>query len=259
MVLTIDVAAKDNPCFPKNQGLQGKLVYDEADMLSDGEERQLNSTLSSFAAQTSNQIIVVTVDDLCGDAPSVFATDLGHAWGVGQGKEDNGIVVLIKPKTQSSKGEVFIAVGYGLEGAIPDITAHQIVNYEMIPEFRNKRIFAGIQKGTNVLMELARGEYNSDAYAKKHKSSGKFPRAILVWVFIMIIFFGFRSMNAYRYSRLNNIGFWTAFWLLSNSRSSHGGSWGGFTGGGGFGGGGGGGFGGFGGGGFGGGGAGGSW
>ena len=65
--------------------------------ISSGEEQQLEDKLEKFANQTSNQIVVVIVDDLAGYEPYEYATKLGQSWGVGQEKQDNGVVVLIKP------------------------------------------------------------------------------------------------------------------------------------------------------------------
>jgi uncharacterized protein len=250
-------------CFPKKEN---KLVYDVADLLNEGEESMLESMLVSFADSTSNQITVVIVPDLCGMEKGQFAIELGELWGVGQAKEDNGIVMLVKPKTTESKGEIFIAVGRGLEGAIPDITTKQIIDNECIPSFKNEAYYEGIQAGAAVLMQLARGEYDSDAYASKHtkrKKKGGLGIALLALLIFAFVFIA-KAAQTKRYAQTNQIGFWAAWALLNAASRSHHGYYNNFSSGrggfGGFGGGrGGGGFGGFGGGGFGGGGAGGSW
>ena len=249
-------------CFPKKEN---KLVYDVANLLNDGDESMLESMLVSFADSTSNQITVVIVPDLCGMDKAQFAIELGESWGVGQAKEDNGIVMLVKPKTPESKGEIFIAVGRGLEGAIPDITAKQIIDNECIPSFKKEAYYDGIYAGATVLMQLARGEYDSDAYASKHtkrKKKGGLGIALLALLIIALVFIA-KAAQTKRYAQTNQIGFWAAWALLNAASRSHRGYYNNFSSGrggfGGFGGGGGGGFGGFGGGGFGGGGSGGSW
>jgi uncharacterized protein len=248
-------------CFPEKAL---RLVYDEAGVLSSSEKSQLENELVMFSDSTSNQIAVVIVNDLCGMEKAQFAIELGQAWGVGQAKEDNGIVMLIKVKTASSKGEAFIAVGRGLEGAIPDATALQIIDREMIPAFRNNNYSGGIEAGVHVLMELAQGEYDSNSYSKgKTVGAGTILFIVFGVIFVIILAFGLRAYQVKKYARVNNIGFWVAWALLNNIQRQHTGSWSDFNRGrGGFGGwsgGGGGGFGGFGGGSFGGGGAGGSW
>lgn len=237
-----------------------RLVNDFADILSPSQNKKLESKLVKFNDTTSNQITVVIVKSLNGYSPAMFATDIGLKWKVGQKEFDNGIVVLVKPKfSASDKGHAYIAVGYGLEPAIPDAIAKRVVENEMIPSFRNNDYYEGIDKATTVLMQMAAGEITADMYADRGASGFA---ALLPFIILIIIIVIIRSSR----SRSHGIGsrgsgsFWTALWLgsmLSNS-SSHSGSWNNFTGGGsGFGGGGG--FGGFGGGSFGGGGAGGSW
>ncbi len=254
-----DVFAKDK-CFPDKDKSNKTLVYDESDILSDGEERQLNARLIDFANSSSNQMVVVIVNDLCGMDKARYATKLGHEWGVGQAEFDNGIVLMVKPTGKKGQRHTYIAVGYGLEGAIPDATAKMIVDYELLPNFKAEKFYAGLTNATNILMELASGEYNSDEYAAKIAS--RKTRTALFALLIFFVVFGFLFFRLRKqvsdYSRTNSIPFWTAFWLISQSGRSHGDGFGNFgSGSGGFGGGGG--FGGFGGGGFGGGGAGGSW
>jgi len=243
-------------CFPKKPSAENKLVYElqGIDILSDQEEALLNNKLSKFARETSNQILVLTVDDLCGYDPAQFAFDIGEQWGIGQGKFDNGVVVLIKPSGGQGNRKTFIAVGYGLEAVIPDLTAKHIVDQELLPNFKQGNMYGGIDEATNVLMSLAIGEFNSGEYAKRSK---KMPWAAMIPI-LLVVFIGFiLPLTRIRsYSRTNNVSFWVAMALMSQASRSHGGMYGGGSG---FGGGGGGGFGGFGGGGFGGGGAGGSW
>ena len=87
---------------------------------------------------------------------------------------NNGVLILVKPKTPDSNGQVFIAQGYGLEGAIPDITCGQIVDNEILPAFRNGDYYGGLSNATNTLMSLARGEFSAAEYGQKSKkSSGK--------------------------------------------------------------------------------------
>lgn len=180
--------------------------------------------------------------------------------GCGTNEFDNGVVIVVKPKTGRENGRVWISVGYGLGGAIPDATANRIIDNEMIPSFKQNDYFTGLDKSTDVLMALAAGEYDSDEYAAKTEGS---PWGLLVPV-IAILFFLVMSRagrsSSQTYGRKGSGMPLLGMFLLGSmmGRGSHHGSFGNFSGGsGGFGGGSG--FGGFGGGGFGGGGAGGSW
>lgn len=165
--------------------------------LSSTEEAGLEKKLANFAAQTSNQIVIVIVDTLEGMEPWEYATQLGHEWGVGQEKFDNGIIILIKPNGEKGKRKLFLAVGYGLEGVIPDATTALIREQEMYPYFKTGEYFTALDKATDVLMALAKGEYNSDAYRKKSKGGWAIPFTIIsilsfcidhIWIFFILIF-----------------------------------------------------------------------
>lgn len=255
VLITLQVSGADFPCDTKAppERKQNKLVwqYGEA-WLSKQDEQRLNAKLVQFARETSNQILVLVVDTLCGLPESDLAFQVGEAWGIGQKRFDNGVVILLKPYGPPGQRVSYIAVGYGLEAVIPDLAAKRIVDREMIPEFLAGNAFRGLDKATDVLMALAKGEFDEKSYGKNPPA---WPVLLFFLGFIAIMVFAWRS-SVKRYAAVNNLDFWTAMWLLSQTQKRHG-PRGGF--GGGFGGGGGGGFGGFGGGGFGGGGAGGRW
>lgn len=236
-----------------------RLVNDMANVLSNGQEQQMEQELEQFARQTTTQIAVVTIPNLNGYDISDFAFRLGEQWGIGQKGENNGVVIVFKPKTSDSRGQVFVAVGYGLEGVIPDAIANRdIVDNEMIPRFKQGDIYGGLQGGVKVIMGLASHEFTPKQYHEKVSSSG--PGGGII-IFLLILFFIivpiFRGRRRY-YSGGSSLPFWLIMGGMMGS-GSRGGSWGNFNSGGGSFGGGGGGFGGFGGGSFGGGGAGGSW
>jgi len=132
--------AQDLPARPDPP----RLVNDFANILSPQEAADLENRLVSFSDSTSTQIVVVIVPSLNGFEKADFAEQIGSKWGVGQQKKNNGCVVLIKPKTASERGDAFIAPGYGLEPVIPDATALNIVNNEMIPRFKGNDYYGGI-------------------------------------------------------------------------------------------------------------------
>jgi len=251
------VAADLDPCFPSKPKDENSLVFQYTKFLSADEAATLDSKLVNFARETSNRIVIIAVDTLCGDEPSDFAFQLGQAWGFGKKGVDNGLLILVKPNGSAGDRHVFIAVGYGLEGAIPDLTAKRVVDEEILPRFRDGDFYGGLDKATDVLMGMAKGEIDAKNYGEEQQQVPWLPLVLGLLFFIFIIVS--KVGSAKRYARTNHLDFWAAWALLNAASNRHNGGWGGFSGGGGFGGGGGGGFGGFGGGGFGGGGAGGSW
>jgi len=238
-----------------------RLVNDFAGMLSSQEADQMENKLVEFGKSTSTQIVVVTLKTLNGEDKAMVATEIGQKWGVGQKGFDNGVVILVKEKTTESKGEVFIAVGYGLEGVIPDATTKQIIENEIIPSFKLGNYNAGIDNALNTIMKLSLGEFSAKEYDKKVSKKGIPAGALMGLIIVLFVIMNFigGASRLRRSSIGRNVPFWLLLTMLgSGSRNS--GSFGNFSSGsGGFSSGGGGGFGGFGGGGFGGGGAGGSW
>jgi uncharacterized protein len=230
-----------------------RFVTDRAGVLGPGVAEALNDRLAQFERDASSQILVwidarvpegFTLED--------FTVRAAQKWGAGQKQTDNGAILFVFTEDR----KVRIEVGYGLEGAIPDITAKRIIENEILPRFRAGDFPGGVEAGVAALMAAARGEYKGTGRTRgeeRRRGSGA-PAACLPWAIIFGIFF-------------------VLPWILRRSRGfrTHGGkgwrSGGGFPiifgggGGGGFSGGGGGSFGGFSGGGgsFGGGGASGSW
>ena len=232
-----------------------RLVNDFAGIL--GDCQWLEDSLERIAMETSNQICVVTMDDFGGYDKAMMAYSIGEQWGVGKKGSNNGVVILIKPKTEHSKGEAFIAAGYGLEGAITDATSTRIVNQEMIPYFKENDYLGGVWAGAQVVRDLAIGEYNEEDYASQGDGDDAlFALIMFILIFALFLYLAHKSNGNGGNRNNRDTGTWGGpIIFTSGSDWGRGGSsWGG---GGSFGGGGG--WGGFGGGSFGGGGGGGSW
>lgn len=135
-----------------------RLVNDLAGVFQPMESATLERVLTDYNDSTSTQIAVVTVNDLEGMAAAEYATRIGLEWQVGSEKFDNGVVILVKPKNSNGSGEVFIAVGYGLEGAIPDARAKAIIDRIMIPRFIENDYFGAVAGACDAIMKLASGE-----------------------------------------------------------------------------------------------------
>lgn len=159
-----------------------RLVNDQASIFTHDQEEYLERMLVAFDDSTSNQIAVVTVLDLEGYAASEYATRIGLEWGVGSDKFDNGVVLLVKPRVGDSYGEVFIAVGYGLEGAIPDAYAKRIVDTELIPHLSEGDYYGGVAAACEVLMKLASGEIS-----ELREDDGEDVAWVIASIFLVII------------------------------------------------------------------------
>lgn len=100
------------------------------------QSKVIDDSLRAFSKRTTNQIMVITVKDLGDYEPKMYAAELGDRWGIGQAKLDNGLIILIKPKTRESKGQFAICPGRGLGGALPDVTCKRIVDGKAIPALK---------------------------------------------------------------------------------------------------------------------------
>ncbi|MEO6404616.1 MAG: TPM domain-containing protein [Ferruginibacter sp.] len=232
------------------------LVNDFAGILTADQKAALENKLVAFDDSTSTQVAVVIINDLQGFDVADYAVQLGRAWGIGGKEFSNGVLLLISVNDH----KLNIATGYGVEGALPDITAKHIIDEEIVPNFKGQDYYRGIDQGTDAIIKAVKGEYN---IAKKKTGKTGTPLPFIIIVIVLFLLFrgrGGGSGGGTFMSRRGTRGLAeTIFWgsLLGGGRGSGGG-----FGGGGFGGGssgGGGGFGGFGGGSFGGGGASGGW
>jgi len=237
-----------------------RLVNDYTNTLTADQRASLEQKLVTYDDSTSNQVVVVIIPTTSDYDPVDYATKLGRTWGVGNKKTNNGVVLLVAKNDR----KVFISPGYGLEGALPDITCKSIIDNYITPNFKNEDFFRGLDLGTNALIKAAVGEYRApEGYRKQRDSGGggSILGIIIIIVIVLIMIGGRGGGGGGMFSRRGYGDFATGAILGSLLNGNRGyGSSGGY-GGGGFGGGdnGGGGFGGFGGGGFGGGGSGGSW
>lgn len=218
--------------------------------LTDDQEQALERKLVAFDDSTSTQIAVVIIPTLDGNEIADYNVQLYRAWGLGGKEKNNGAVLLI------AKGDrkLNITTGYGLEGALPDITCKQIIEDIIVPNFKGDDYYRGIEEGTDAMIQAVKGEYKAPAGYHKRGSGSSMMRIVFI-VILIIVFLAVNGGRGGGGSFMSRRGFaaWTIGNILSNMGRSGGGG-GGWSGGGG-----GGGFGGFGGGSSGGGGASGSW
>ena len=227
-----------------------RLVNDLAGLMQGGEADALEQKLVTYNDSTSSQIAVVTVPNLDGDDIADYAQKLYEAWGIGRKGKNNGILILVAKQEHTAR----IQTGYGLEGAVPDALAKRIISNVLVPAFRQNQYYAGLDRATDQLIALAKGEYKADPADARPQGRDRTGSGIPFWLIIGVMVLIFTLLrNRGGGGGRGNRGFGGGF----IPPIIFGGGFGG--GGGGFGGGGGGGFGGFGGGSSGSGGASGSW
>ena len=113
----------DQPVFPE---LTGRVV-DQADVLRSSTEQAIAEQLRAHEAETTNQVVVVTLRSLQGQTIEDFGHELGLHWRIGQAGRDNGVLLIVAPNER----EVRIEVGRGLEGTLTDRLAGTIIDSEI--------------------------------------------------------------------------------------------------------------------------------
>ncbi|HXB08365.1 MAG TPA: TPM domain-containing protein [Puia sp.] len=178
--------AQDTPPKPE----PNRLVNDFAHVMTADQVSALEHKLVNYDDSTSNQIVIVTMPTI-GDADiEEYSVKLFKAWGIGNKKTNNGVLVL----ATIDNHKIYITTGYGLEGAIPDVTARNIIDNEIVPNFRTNtgdNYYRGFSAGADALIKAAAGEYKAtNDYAnrgRRHSSRGGNGLGIGIFFFIFIV------------------------------------------------------------------------
>jgi uncharacterized protein len=141
--------------FPK---LDGRVI-DQANLLSPAVKKDIDSILKTEEDKTSNQIVVVVLNSLNGYTIEEYSYQLGRFWGIGQKDKNNGVLLVISMEEK----KIRIEVGYGLEGALTDKIAYEIINYTIKPNFKANQYELGILKAVNEIISAIKGEYVAKA------------------------------------------------------------------------------------------------
>lgn len=215
LVLFISQSALAAITFP---ALTGRVV-DDAHMLNQTQTQQLEQTLAAEDKASSNQVVVVTVPSTNGIPIADYGYQLGREWGIGQKQHDNGVLLIIVKNDKKMR----IEVGYGLEGALPDAVAINIINHQIKPAFKAGKFATGIDNGVTAIIAAIHGEYKP--VVTEDKPPYDFYLFILFVVIIQIVAFSRRRRHRSTYYGRNGDVFTTG-----GFRSNHGGSSGGFGG-----------------------------
>ena len=159
-------------------------VNDYANVLSAQTKQTLEEELRVFTASTSNEIAVVVVPSLDGEVIESYAVKLFESWKIGDEAKDNGILLLVAVEERKLR----IEVGYGLEGALPDILAKQIIDVEITPSFKTGGYDQGVLLGVRAIMRAIEGEYVGIAQGV---GTGEDFESLITGIF----FFGFFALQ----------------------------------------------------------------
>lgn len=172
-----------NFLFSTNYPSYSGYVNDYANLIDSQKESQINAMISSLEKNTSVEIAVLTVDDLQGLDIETYAVELFEKWKIGKRDLDNGILILVSKNDR----QVRLEVGYGLEGKIPDLVANDIIENQMIPEFKRgdfgKGIFDAVERITLII------DPNSASQSSYYSNSSDSPLEIVCCISLFLLFF----------------------------------------------------------------------
>jgi uncharacterized protein len=175
---------------------------DYAGVVSKSAALRFNEELARFERETSDQVVVAIFPKMQSDSDIADYTQrVAQAWGVGQKERRNGVVLFVFVQDR----KMFIQVGYGLEGALPDITAFDITEYKMKPRFRNGDYEGGIATGIDCIFKAIRGEYkgSGNTVAERNRRGGGAPSFLFFIIFLValiVISRIMRRLGGYGYS-----------------------------------------------------------
>ena len=208
---------------------------DYAGVVSKTAALRFNEELAQFERETSDQVVVAIFPKMQSDSDIADYTHrVAQAWEVGQKERRNGVVLFVFVQDR----RMFIQVGYGLEGALPDITAFDITEHKMKPRFRNGDYEGGIAIGIDSIFKAIRGEYkgSGNTVAERNRRGGGTPSFLFFVIFLIaliVISRIMRRLGGYGYSSRGGGPIFFPGGGGGGGWSSGGGGGGGFSGGGG--------------------------
>jgi len=212
-------------------------VNDYADLIEPEAEGKLQEVGKAIDRASGAQIVVVTVENLQGLDIKSFSLQLFRKWGIGSKEKNNGVLLLINKENlmAGKSGKVRIEVGYGLEGAITDGKAGNILDRYVIPRWQEQRYSQGIYDGYMAIAAEVAREYKLDlqkelAGLKDYSTSNSSGKSDYWWIIIIffVIFIAIFILS-YKFGKRNGNGGGGSGWGWSSGGGS---GWGGSGGGG---------------------------
>jgi uncharacterized protein len=175
-------AAEVMPPAPK------QYFNDYAGVVPPAAAQQMNAQLEQFERDTSSQIVCAVFPKMESDSSiEDYTVRVAQSWKVGQKGTNNGAVLFVFIQDRA----MFLQVGYGLEGALPDALAKQIIENEIKPHFRQGNYQSGLQAGVNAILAAVRGEYKGTGRTvaeRSGRSPGNGGIGALVFALLLLVF-----------------------------------------------------------------------
>jgi len=197
VVIALSLAVLLTGCGSEKKGYpkptDNGYVNDYAGVIDDKAETEFRAKAKELEKQTEAQIVIVTIDDLDGQDAYEYATDLGNEWGVGGKDKDNGVVILFAKNDR----EIFVAVGEGLEGALPDSKTGRIIDVYCLEYLKKDQFSEGIIAiGEAVINEtyleysITPADYVPVEQVVKEEEKANPVKVVFSWIIMFIIIVG---------------------------------------------------------------------
>jgi uncharacterized protein len=161
-----------------------EIVTDKAQIFTQPQLEELRTKLYQFESETTNQLVILTIDELGNQTIEEYALEVFNQNGLGQEGKDNGILILFSKLDR----EVRIEVGYGLEPYITDAVASRIIQNTMIPRFKEEEYFDGLDAATNQIIEFLNNPEALDEFKAEIEAENEMPWWLLgiIGLFLMM-------------------------------------------------------------------------
>ena len=184
LTLTLSKAQKSVP------ELWGQHVHDEANILTQPVVDRLEQQLTSYQDSTSNEVAILIIQSLEGDALEDYSMRVVEQLQLGKKTKDNGVLLLIVVDEHKMR----IEVGYGLEGVLTDAQSSRIIRNELAPHFRKNQYDEGVTEGINAIIKTIGGEYKADDEGDTDALSLKERVLIGLFIFVILGIFTFMGL-----------------------------------------------------------------
>ena len=185
-IMAVIVATAQIPPRPKTAD---DLIYDNAHVIDSANYSVIRDSLRNLYMYNKTQVVVLTVESLDGMEIEDFCQQVFQEWGIGDKETNNGVLIVIKPKTEASRGQVRIHTGYGAEGALPDLLCKKIETDSMIPAFKENNYGLAVCKAVSLIVPSMKGEYPSDIATFLKEKEAEKERNSLIAVIVYVILY----------------------------------------------------------------------
>ena len=170
--------------------LWGLHVHDEAHILKQPTIDNLEQQLITYQDSTSNEIAILIIPSLEGDALESYSLRVVEKWELGKKSKDNGVLLLIVVDDH----KIRIETGYGLEGVLTDAKSSRIIRNEIAPYFRQNQYDEGVTAGIDAILKAIGGEYTADNESDLESLGTKERILITLFIFGILGMFTFMGL-----------------------------------------------------------------